>query len=229
MTGTLINAGLVVLGSAIGLLIRSSLPDRFIQIVFQGIGLFTLGLGSFLIMEAENFLLIVFSLVLGGLLGEALSLEDRTESVLNKLQNRFTGPNFSKGLLSAFFLFCLGSFTILGAFEEGLTGSYKLLLTKSILDGFSSVALAAGLGIGVLFSVVPLLLYQGGLTFLAAYMAPYLNESIQHDISALGGILILGLGLKILEIKELKLLNLLPGIILIVPLYYLFQIIPWLN
>jgi len=188
------------------------------------IGLFTLVLGMSMAIKGEEILLIIFSLVLGTIIGSLLDLDSKFQALSHWLQNKINLKNekFSEGLITAFLLFCMGSMTILGAFEEGLGGRPNLLLAKSVLDGFSSIALSAGLGIGVMFSVIPLLIFQGGLTLLAAFLEQFFTPVIINELTATGGILLLGLGLNILELKEVKIMNMLPALIFIVILTIFF-------
>lgn len=224
MLGTFVNVAAVLAGGTIGLVIHSKLPARFTKIVFQAIGLFTLFLGFSLSLKTTNFLIMIFSIVIGSILGELLKLDLRMERLGERIK-KISGAGsarFSEGFVTAFLLFCMGSMTVLGAFEEGLGGKPNLLFAKSLLDGVSSVALAAALGIGVLFSVVPLLLYQGGLTLLAAYLGQLFSEPIINELTAVGGILLIGLGISILEIKPLKILNMIPSLVIVVILSYFF-------
>lgn len=222
MIGTVVNAAAILAGGGIGLLLRSRLPKRIVTIVFQAIGLFTLFLGVTMAMKTSQFLVLIFSLVIGSIAGEAIDLEKYMQQWSNSLKKRLKSKNsrFSEGLVTAFLLYCMGSMTILGAFEEGMGDYPNLLLAKSVLDGFSSIALASALGVGVLFSVVPLLIYQGGLTLLAAYFGNFFPETIIDELTATGGILLIGLGINILEIKQLRVLNMLPALIVVVVLAY---------
>lgn len=224
MTGTLINVGAVIAGSVIGLLFHSKIPRKYIQIVFQGIGLFTLMVGIAMALKTQNYLILVFSIVLGGVLGTLISLGKHINSFSERLKKRIKTNNskFTEGLVSAFLLYCMGSMTILGAFEEGLGNPPNLLLAKSLMDGVSSIALSAGLGIGVIFSVVPLLIYQGGLTLFASALNEHLSELMINEISAVGGLMLIGMGLNILEITKIKVINMLPGLIVVVILVYFF-------
>lgn len=225
ITGTIINISTVLLGSLIGILFRSKLPERFIKIVFQGIGLFTIVLGVSMSLKSNHLLVMVFSLIIGGIVGELLRLETKVESVANSLKNKFKLGNerFSEGMVTAFLLYCMGSMTILGAIDEGIGNGYDLLLTKSIMDGFASIALASAFGVGVAFSVVPLLIYQGGLTVLSAFLGDYFSDIITNDMTAVGGVLLVGLGINILEIKKIKVLNLLPAILAAIVLSWLYM------
>lgn len=224
MLGTLINVGAVIVGSVVGLAIHAKLPERFTKIAFQGIGLFTIFLGVTMAMKTGNFLIMIFSIVIGAIIGELIALEKYINKFGGYLKKRIKSKNekFSEGLVAAFLLFCMGSMTVLGAIEEGLGGVPNLLLAKSVLDGFSSVALAASLGIGVMFSVVPLLIYQGGLTLFAASLQSFFTTALINELSAVGGLLLLGLGINILGIKKLKVLNMLPSLVIAVILAYIF-------
>ncbi|WP_321299140.1 DUF554 domain-containing protein [Marinifilum fragile] len=224
MIGTLINVGAIILGGSIGLLFRAKIPERLFKIVFQAIGVFTLYLGISMALKANELLIMVFSLVLGSLLGELLRLEERVEKLSESLKKRVGSgdANFSTGLLTAFMLFCMGAMTIVGSLEEGMGKEPTLLLTKSLMDGISSVALAAVMGIGVLFSVIPLLIYQGGLTLLAALFGDIIPQVVINEITGIGGVLIIALGISILELKKIKVLNMLPAILIEILLCYIF-------
>ena len=215
MLGTLVNAGAVVAGSAAGLLIHNRLPKRVTGIVFQAIGLFTLILGVQMALKTNNLLIMIFSLVLGAIAGELLGIDAGVRRFGDWLRRRLGSRhgNFSEGFVTAFLLYCMGSMTVLGAIEDGLGGSPDLLLAKSVLDGFSSIALAAGLGIGVMFSALPLLLYQGGLTLAAGSLQHVLSDPVINEVTAVGGVVLLGLGVSILEIREIRVLNLLPSLL----------------
>ncbi|MBN2596965.1 MULTISPECIES: DUF554 domain-containing protein [Labilibaculum] len=224
MIGTLVNVIAILIGGSLGLLFRTRIPDRMFKIVFQAIGIFTLYLGVNMALKANELLLMVFSLVVGSLIGEFLRLEDRVEYLSELLKRKIGSKDdkFSTGFVTSFMLFCLGAMTILGSMEEGMGKEPTLLLTKSMMDGFSAVALAAVMGVGVLFSVIPLLIYQGGLTLLAALFGGVIPEAIITEMAGVGGVLIIGLGISILEIKKIKVLNMLPALLVEVLLCYIF-------
>ena len=218
MTGTLINVGTVLLGSAIGLLIRSRLPERYVKVMFQVFGLFTIFLGMKMALATNNIMVMVFSLLVGTLLGEWWNLERGMDRLANYIKKKVRSKNarFTEGFVTAFLVFCMGSMTILGAIEEGLGDRPNLLLTKSLMDGFSSMALASALGIGVTFSVIPLLLYQGGLTLFAGYLSEVLSPDVVAEVSAVGGILLMGLGFVLLDVKKIRVMNMLPSLVIVV-------------
>ena len=224
MLGTIVNVATVLAGSALGLLFHRRLPEKITGIVFQGIGLFTLFLGFSMASKTSNFLIMIFSIVIGSIIGELLSLDSVLDKFSDRLKNRIGSKNdkFSEGLIAAFLLFCMGSMTILGAFEEGLGNSPNLLYAKSLLDGFSSIALSAGLGIGVMFSAIPLLIYQGGLTLFAGWLGEFFSDIVINEMSAVGGLMLIGLGISILEIKSIKVINMTPGLVVAIILSAIF-------
>ncbi len=209
ITGTIVNVITVLVGSMLGIFFKSKLPARYTKIVFQGLGLFTLVLGVYMALKSDHFLVMVFSLITGGIFGELLRLEERLDFFANSLKKKlkFGSERFSEGMVTSFLLFCMGSMTIMGAINEGLGNGSDLLMTKAVMDGFASIALASAFGIGVAFSVIPLLIYQGGLTIMTAFLGNYFSEVITNDLTAVGGVLLVGLGFNILEIKKIKVLN----------------------
>jgi len=224
MTGTFVNVGTVIVGSCLGLLLHARLPRRITTIAFQMIGLFTLFIGFSMALKTGNFLIMIFSGVIGAIIGELCKIDVGIDRIGEWIKVRIKAQNekFSEGLATAFLLFCMGSMTILGAFEEGLGGKPNLLLAKALLDGFSSMALAAGLGVGVLLAVIPLFIYQGGLTLLAGLLGDVLTTPVVDEMTAVGGLLLIGLGLTILEIKTIKVVNMLPALVVAVILAVIF-------
>ena len=218
MIGTLVNIATIIVGTTLGMLLKSKLPERLVKTVFQAIGLFTLALGVIMSLKINSFLIVVFSLVLGAILGELADLEKGMGQFSEYLKTKLKmgGERFSEGMLTAFLLFCMGSMTILGAFDEGMKGDTTLLITKSVMDGFAAMALSSALGIGVGFSVIPLLIYQGGLTIFASYLGVFFTETMINELTAVGGILLIGLGINILEIKKVKIFNILPALLFVV-------------
>ncbi|MBC35878.1 MAG: hypothetical protein CL663_07565 [Bacteroidetes bacterium] len=224
MTGTLINAGAIILGTLIGMMIKTKLPERVVTIIFQALGLFTILLGLKMALEMQEFLIAIGSLVIGSVIGELLKIESGMEKFGGWVKTKLKSDNakFTDGMITAFLLYCMGSLTILGAIEEGINGNMDLLLMKSLMDGCSSIALASALGIGVGFSAIPLLIYQGGLTLFASSVSSFFSEAVVRELSAVGGVLLIGLGINILEIKKFRILNMIPALVLVVILIYFF-------
>jgi uncharacterized membrane protein YqgA involved in biofilm formation len=214
LLGTLINTAAVIAGSLVGLFLHARLPKRLTTVAFQAIGLFTLFMGVSMAMKTTSFLVMVFSIVPGAIAGELIDIDRHLKRLGEWLKSRVRSGNerFTEGMVAAFLLFCMGSMTVLGAIEEGMGSKPNLLVAKSVLDGFASVALAASLGVGVLFSAVPLLVYQGGLTIFAGSLHSALSNVVVNEISAVGGLILVGLGINILEIRQLKVINMLPAL-----------------
>lgn len=213
--GSLINAAAVIAGSLFGFFIGKKYPENIRLIVMDGVGLASLFLGLSMALKSHDALIVIFSLLIGGVLGELLSLQKRLERLTRRMgRNTEDAGLFSQGLLTAFLIFCMGSMTIVGAIEEGINGERSLLLTKSILDAFTSVALASTFGIGVLFSFVPLLLFQGGITLTASLSRGLFSDVLVANLTGTGGLMIIGLGLNILNIRQIKVLNYIPALLI---------------
>jgi uncharacterized membrane protein YqgA involved in biofilm formation len=238
MIGTMINIATVLVGGTLGLMVGPRLKVRFRETVIMALGLFTLAIGlnmfiGSLGVEGENPLVPLVSLLLGGLLGEWCRIEARLKSLgswlevtLIRASESAEGSRFIRGFLSASLLFCVGPMTILGSIQDGLTGDYQLLAIKSVLDGFAALALASTLGIGVLFSSLVVLTYQGGISLLAAQAQTFLDEMMLAEIAAVGGVLLLGLAIgTLLELRPVRAGNLLPALIVAPLLVFLLRLL----
>lgn len=231
-SGTLWNIVTVLLGSTLGLLLRGRLPKNIIAVVMQAIGLTTLFIGMtnagdlLLVSEPPGVILALMALAIGGALGEWWGIEDGLENLGERLKARFKGEGrFTEGFVAATLLFCVGPLTLIGSIQNGLVGDDSFLLLKATLDGFSSLALSATFGFGVLFSVVVIALYQGGLSLAAGLFAEFIPEPATDPrvllVNGVGGIMILGLGVNLLELKRIRVGSLLPALVLVIALYYL--------
>jgi hypothetical protein len=226
VTGTALNVATVLVGGSLGLAFGNRLPERVRGTVTSALGLFTLAIGVRLFLQSENPLIALGSLALGGLLGEWWQVEERLKALGVRLERRFAGGGqveggggrFVRGFLTATLLFEVGPMTILGSIQDGLTGDYSLLAIKSTLDGFAALALASAFGMGVLFSAIGVLLYQGGLTLAAAQAQALLTELMMAEMTAVGGVLLIGLAVgSLLELRPIRTGNLLPAL-LVAPL-----------
>ncbi|OHD54098.1 MAG: hypothetical protein A2Y33_10300 [Spirochaetes bacterium GWF1_51_8] len=215
--GTLVNIGAVLVGGAIGLFLHKGFPDNIRKMIFNTMGLITLVIGFIMAGRMKEPLAVVISVIAGGLLGELLRLEDRAEmgGEWFKHKIRIKDEKFTEGLVTAFMIFCVGSMTIVGSIDEGVRGDHTLLFTKSIMDGVLSVSLAATYGAGVLFSVIPLFIYQYSITLLAVLFGGLFDEQMIMQMTGVGGILILGVGINLLELKKIKVINLLPSLLIV--------------
>lgn len=233
MTGTLLNIATVLLGGTLGLLFSTRLSEQLRKTVVAGLGLFTLAYGIDNFLKTQNPLIVLGSLLVGGVLGEWWRIEDGLQRLGEILQTRFArgdaaSGRFVRGFLTASLVFCVGPMTILGSIQNGLTGDYSTLAIKSVLDGFGALAFASSLGAGVLFSVLVILVYQGGISLLAAQLNTLMTAAMMAEMTAVGGVLLLGIAISsLLEIKPIRVGNFLPALVLaplIVALLALFNI-----
>ena len=223
--GSAINAGGVVVGGCIGMLLGNRLPDRMRLIVFQGLGLCTMAIGVQMAIKTTNPLYMVGSILLGAIIGEALRLEDAITCGGDRLKRALRSRNahFTDGFVAATLLFCIGSMAILGSLQEGFGGDRTIVLTKTTLDFFAAIALGAAYGAGVMLASLPILLYQGGLTLFAEALSPWLTDLMRTELEATGGIMVLGIGINLLEIKKIPLSNLLPALGVVIVLCLLVR------
>lgn len=219
--GTLVNVVMVVIGSFLGLTFQKIISPSFSKKVFFFIGLFTLGLGFSMCVQSMDFILILVSILFGTALGYYYNIDNFVFSAMEALKNKIhiNDEKFTEGLLTAFMLFCIGSMTIVGSIEEGLGKGATTLYTKSIMDGISSVILSATFGVGVLFSIFPMFLFQVTITLVVFYYRDFVPEELIDHINSVGGVLIIGIGLKIVGVKLVKPINMLPSLIFIVIFY----------
>lgn len=219
MFGTIVNSLAIITGCIIGLILKGHFPERISVILFQGIGLATLVLGIQMAIQTQEIIMVILSLVLGGIIGEIINIEERVDRWGEKIKIIFkqqkTREKFKEGFITASLLYCVGSMAVIGAIEEGINGNPDILLAKSALDGISSIIFTASFGIGVLFSTIPVFLYQGTITQIAILVKNWVTVDMINEMTAVGGILILGLALGILEIKKLKIANLLPSLLIV--------------
>lgn len=238
LSGTLLNAATVLAGGLLGTFLGDRLPERIREAAIRAIGLFTLGMGAKFAIDTTNLLYPLFAVLLGGALGAWLALDDRLDRLGDAIQRgvaeRGRGPailpgglsggitgaetrpsTVSEAFVTSAIVFCVGPLTFLGSIQNGLTGDATLLTIKSVLDGFTAVALAATLGWGVLLTVVVILVYQGGLAAGASVLSDLLSDTQLREMTATGGLLILGVGLKLLRIRDVAVADFLPAIVVV--------------
>ncbi len=220
MTGTIINIITIIIGSTLGLLFGARLPNRLKNTVTAGLGLFTLAIGISMFLKSEEALIVLGGLLIGAILGEWWKIEEGLENMgswieskVGKKNNSAESERFIRGFMTASLLFCIGPLTILGSIQDGLSGNYELLAVKSVLDGFASLAFASTLGIGVMFSAVVVLVYQGGISLLAAQLDSFITEPMMIEMTAVGGVILIGLAISsLLEIKKIRVGSFLPAL-----------------
>ncbi|MBI4856414.1 MAG: DUF554 domain-containing protein [Acetobacterium woodii] len=223
MLGTIINAAAIFVCGFIGLLFKRALPQRLCETITQGLGLGVVVIGITMTIETTSIMLMLLSLLFGGIIGELINIEKQLKRIGDTLEVKMknNNNNISQGFVSASLLFCTGSMAIMGALENGLTGTFSILLSKSLLDGIFSLILASTLGIGVIFSAIPVFLYQGSISLLAGSVKTLLSPEMITEMNAVGGVLIMAIGINMLKIKEIKVGNLLPAVFM--PILFLWM------
>ncbi|NLJ80690.1 MAG: DUF554 domain-containing protein [Firmicutes bacterium] len=223
--GSFVNAMAIVGGALLGRAVK--FPDQVQQTITNGLGLAIAIIGISMGLETNNILIPVIALVLGAVIGETLKIEGRIAQVGTALQRRFqqktdAAPGFTQGFLTASVIFCVGAMAVIGGLNSGLRGDHQVLYAKSMLDGTLTVFLSASFGLGAGFSALPVFLYQGSIALLAALVAPILSQPVLEELTATGGILILGIALNMLKLTKIALGNLLPAIALSVLIAWFF-------
>lgn len=228
MLGTIVNSVAIVLGSIVGMLLGGRLSERISQTITKALSLCILVIGISSAIKSNDQMLCVISVALGSLIGEALDLDKRLSGLGNKLQSVLSKNDkstLSEGFVSATLLYCIGAMAILGSMSSGLKGDHSILFTKSILDGITSIVLASTLGIGVMFSGISVFVYQGCITLFSIFLQKYVVDAMIVEVSAVGGILILGIAFNMMGITKIKVANMLPSIFVAVAYYYIFAMI----
>lgn len=223
LTGTIVNVAAISAGALVGRYAGRFIPNRMRQTVMAGLGLTVLLIGLQLALKSKLPMIVIGSLILGGVLGELLQIEARLESFGLWLQGRFAGAgNIAEGFVAASLLYCVGAMAIMGALQDGLNDTPTILYAKAALDGVASIALASTLGIGVLFSALSVALYQGGITLAAESAKVLLTDTVVLEMNAVGGLLIVAIGLDLIGIKRLPVGNMLPAVFVAVGLVWMF-------
>lgn len=225
MTGTIVNGAVIILGAILGVVLKRGIPDRFKHTIMQGLSLAIIVIGLQMALETKNVLIVVLSLVLGAITGEMFKIEDRLENLGVWMESKVGNSQgeFAKAFVTASLVYCVGAMAIVGSIQDGIKGDPSTLYVKSLLDGVTAVVFASTMGIGVAFAALPVWLYQGAISVLAQFVQNFLTASVIAEMTATGGVLIMGIGLKILDIKDIKVGNLLPSIIYAVILALLFS------
>ncbi|PPA68487.1 DUF554 domain-containing protein [Jeotgalibacillus proteolyticus] len=232
LLGTLVNGALIIIGTLLGKLLQR-IPDKMKATVMSAIGLAVVVLGLQMGFQSTNYLIVILSLVIGAVIGEWIGLDDKLNAVGRWIERK-AGTNgdtsISQGFVTATLIFVIGAMSVIGALDSGIRGDHQVLYTKSIIDGFTSIILASTLGVGVLFSAVPVVLYQGSIALFATqidrFVPDALMDSFIAEMTATGGVMIFAIGLNLIGITKIRVANLLPGILVvaaIVSLVYWYQ------
>ncbi len=228
MIGTLVNCGAVILGGALGLIMKKGIPEKIGTSIMNGLALCVMYIGISGALEGQNILIVVLSIAVGILIGSLLDLDARLNRLGEILENKLSrdgAGNFSQGFVTASLLFCVGAMAIVGSLQSGISGNHETLFAKSLIDAISAMVLSSTLGVGVLFSSVAILVYQGIITICAGFLEPVLTETIISEMTCVGSLLIIGLSLNMLKITTLKIMNYIPAIFIPIIIYWVLEVI----
>lgn len=232
MLGTIVNTIAVIIGALIGILLKRGLPEKMADTLMKGLGLCTLFLGISGSLKGQDSMVLIISMVAGTLIGEGVDLEDKVNRLGQWVEKKFGGKDkgevssrkkvsIAEGFVTASLLFCVGAMTIVGSLQSGLLGNHEMLFNKSMLDFVAAIIFASSLGIGVAFASAFVFVYQGAITILAQWIAPFLNDTVINEMTCVGSVIIIGLALNMLGITKLRVMNYVPAIfipIALVPL-----------
>jgi uncharacterized membrane protein YqgA involved in biofilm formation len=231
MIATFVNCATVIIGSLIGLILHRKINDSFKRVVYVGAGMVSMILGIKMGLVTARIVFMALALILGGILGEWWNVEGGIlrfgEFLKKRFAKRESGKDFAGGFLNASVIFCVGAMTLVGAFKAGAEGNYDLILTKSVMDGFMAIMLTAAMGVGVAFSAITILVYQGGITLLAGVLQPLVNELLLGELTAVGGVLVIMIGLNLLGLSKLKTANYIPALLITIGLIALEPLLPF--
>lgn len=229
MIGTLINCAAIVAGSLLGLLFRKGMNKRISDTVMQGVGLCVMLIGLTGALKTENTLLMILSIVIGGVVGSLIDIDEKMNRLgafaQRKLSREGEDNTFAQGFVTASLVYCVGAMAVVGALDSGIRGDHSTLIAKAALDGITAIVFTGSLGIGVMLSAVPVLIYQGAIALLGTAIAPLLSDIVVQEMSAVGGLLIVGIGVNMLLNEKIKVANLLPAILIPFIYYPLYNLI----
>jgi len=224
MLGTIVNTLAVAAGGAIGLLLKKGIPQKITDAVMQGLALCVIFMGVSGALEGSKTLAMIVAMALGAVVGTLLDLDGRLNKLGDTIEAKM-GPGgqgrIATGFVTASLLYCVGALSIVGSLQSGLTGDHSMLYTKSMLDFISSIVLCASLGVGVILSAVTLFLYQGVITLLAQALAPILTDAVIAEMTCVGSLLIIGMGLNMLGVTKIKIMNYVPAIFIVIGLCFI--------
>lgn len=219
MIATLVNCAVIIIGCIVGLFLKGGIPERFNKIIMNGLALCAMYIGFSGALEGKNTIVTIISMAVGALIGEMIDIDKWLNKLGETIQNKLSkgegkDNRIAEGFVNASLLYCVGAMSIVGALQAGLSGNYDTIYAKTVLDGVSSVIFSASMGIGVIFSAATVLLYQGGITICASFLSGILSQGVIANMTAVGSLMIVGLGLNLLKATDIKIANLLPGILI---------------
>jgi uncharacterized membrane protein YqgA involved in biofilm formation len=230
MLGTIVNAAAIIAGSLAGFIINlmiGKIPERINDTIMKGVGLSVLLIGISSSLKVNNTLLVIFSMVTGGIIGEVIDIDKVLKRLGDGIEKRLKGRGgkISEGFVTASLVYCIGAMAVVGSLESGISGNHATLFAKSVLDGVSAIVFTSSLGIGVALSAVSVFIYQGAITLAASSLSGILTTTVVNDMSAVGGLLIIGIAINMLNLGKMKVANLLPAVF--IPVLYQVAVNVW--
>ncbi|MGP4076360.1 DUF554 domain-containing protein [Halobacillus sp. K22] len=230
LLGTFVNGLCIIVGTLLGLFF-TKIPERFKETVMSGVGLAVILIGLQMAFETDNIVIVLLSLLTGAIIGEAVHLEDKLEYIGRFIERKFTKPDqessMAQGFITASLIFVIGALSVIGALDSGLRNDHEVLITKAIIDGFVSLVLTSTLGIGVIFSVIPVVLYEGSIALLATQINRWIPQDMLDlfimEMTATGGLLIVAIGLNLLKLTKIRVANLLPSLLMVGVVFFIYQ------
>ena len=228
--GTLVNVVSIIGGSLLGLFLKRGFPQKWQETILQGVGLCILVIGMQMALQSKNIILVIVSIVLGTVIGEALDIDNYLKrfgnwveaKVTRHKQTGTTSGAIGEGFIAASLIYCIGAMAIVGSIQDGLVGDHQILFAKSTLDGITAIIFTANMGIGVALSAVSVLLYQGAITILAVYMQNFMTPILMTELTAAGGVLIMAIASNMLKIMTIRIANQIPALVVVVVLAKIF-------
>lgn len=225
MLGTIVNSLAIVAGSLTGLLFKNIISSKLSDALLKASAMAVLAVGMKLSFRGDNLSLLIVSIILGTLIGEVIDIESRLDRFGEFVESKFKSKesNVAQGFVSCTLVYCVGSMAIVGAIQSGLTGNHEILFSKAMLDGIISITMTVSMGIGVLFSSISVFIYQGTITILAQFLQSILNDAVVNEMTSIGGVLIMAISFNFLEIKRIKVGNMLPAIFIPIVYFLIFK------
>lgn len=229
MLGTIVNTAAIIIGALIGMLLKKGMPPKLADTLMKGLGLCTLYLGISGSLKGNNSLILIIAIVFGAIIGEVIDLDEKINRLGDLLEKKFAKNNgavsIAEGFVTASLLFCVGALAIVGPLQSGLTDNHEILFNKSILDFVAAAIFASTLGFGVVFSAGLVFVYQGVITLLSQWIAPYLTDVMIAEMTCIGSVIIIGLALNMIGITKLRIMNYVPAIFMPLILYPIFNLL----
>ena len=223
MLGTVVNTLAIVVGGAVGLIFKNIIPEEITEALLKALGLAVIAIGIKLSLAGENLTLLIISIIIGTIIGEYINIEGKLDTIGSYIESKMKNKasNVALGFVTSSLFCCVGSMAVIGSIQSGLTGNHEILFSKALIDGITSISLSVSMGVGVIFSGISVFIYQGIITILAGLMQSLLSDAVVSEMTAIGGVIIMGIGLNFLEIKRIRVGNMLPAIFIPL-LYYVF-------